>query len=67
MAHSITYKQVDQSYLVLYDCIPMRVEIANHFKINRINNGLGGFTLVETALEPYIKDFIEEHHIYTAQ
>lgn len=36
----------------------MRVNVKNYYKIEKINRGLGGFTLVETPVEkPYIKDF----------
>jgi len=53
----ITYKQVDQTYFPQYDSIPMRYIAKSYYKIEKINRGLGGFTLVETAIEPYMKDF----------
>jgi len=53
----ITYKQVDVSYLSQYDLIPMLVHISAYYRIEKHNRGLGGFTLVETPVEPYVKDF----------
>jgi len=53
----ITYKQVDTSYFPQYDQIPMIVHVSSCYKIEKINRGLDGFTLVETSVEPYIKDF----------
>ena len=54
----ITYKKVDKTYFPQYDSIPMRVNVKSYYKIEKINRGLGGFTLVETPVEkPYIKDF----------
>ena len=53
----ITYKQVDVSYLPQYDLIPMLVHISAYYRIEKHNRGLGGFTLVETPVEPYVKDF----------
>lgn len=56
----ITYKQVDQSYFPQYDQIPMTVHVNAYYRIEKVNRGLGGFTLVETPVEPYIKDFCAE-------
>ena len=54
----ITYKKVDKTYFPQYDQIPMRFNAKSYYKIEKINRGLGGFTLVETPVEPsYIKDF----------
>ena len=53
----ITYKQVDRTCFPQYDMIPMRVHVSSHYNIIKINRGLGGFHLVETPVEPYIKDF----------
>ena len=54
----ITYKKIDKTYFPQYDSIPMLVNVKSYYKIEKINRGLGGFTLVETAVEkPYIKDF----------
>jgi len=53
----ITYKQVDVSYLPQYDLIPMLVHVSAYYRIEKHNRGLGGFTLVETPVEPYVKDF----------
>ena len=53
----ITYRQVDHSYFPLYDKIPMKVNVTSHYKIEKHDRGLGGFTLVETPVAPYTKDF----------
>jgi len=53
----ITYKKVDKTYFPRYDSIPMRYNVKSYYKIEKINRGLGGFILVETAVEPYMKDF----------
>jgi len=53
----ITYRQVDRTYFPQYDMIPMKVHVSSHYKIEKINRGLGGFQLIETPVEPYIKDF----------
>jgi len=53
----ITYKKVDRTYFPQYDMIPMLVHVSSYYRIEKINRGLGGFHLVETPVEPYIKDF----------
>ncbi len=53
----ITYKKVDKTYFTQYDLIPMRVHVSSYYKIDKINRGLGGFNLVETPINPYLKDF----------
>ena len=53
----ITYKTVDCTYFPQYDSIPMRFNVTSIFKVEKINHGLGGFTLTETPVEPYIRDF----------
>jgi GNAT superfamily N-acetyltransferase len=53
----ITYKQVDPAYFPQYDQIPMKVRVSSYYRIEKYNLGLGGFTLIETPIEPYIKDF----------
>lgn len=56
--NKITYKQADKTYFPQYDLIPMTVNVKSYYKIEKINRGLGGFTLVETPVEePYIRDF----------
>jgi len=39
----------------------MRVHVSSVYRIDKINRGLGGFYLVETPVEPYEKDFQDEH------
>ncbi|SHI10728.1 GNAT family N-acetyltransferase [Sporanaerobacter acetigenes] len=53
----IIYKQVDKTYFKQYDSIPMRVNVTSYYMIKKLNRGLGGFMLVETPVEPYVKDF----------
>jgi ribosomal protein S18 acetylase RimI-like enzyme len=55
----ITYKQVDRTYFTQYDQIPMLVHVSSYYRIYKINRGLGGLHLIETPIEPYIKDFDE--------
>lgn len=53
----ITYKKVDRTYFPQYDQIPMIVHVSAYYRIDKDNRGLGGFALVETPTDPYIKDF----------
>ena len=53
----ITYKIIDRTFFPQYDSIPMRFDVKSYYKVEKINRGLGGFTLVETPVEPYIRDF----------
>jgi len=53
----ITYKQVDRTYFPQYDMVPMLVHISNIYRIDKINRGLGGFTITEIPVEPYVKNF----------
>lgn len=52
----ITYKEIDESYFNKYDSIPMLVHVKSIFKLEKIENGLGGFLLKETPVKEYIKD-----------
>jgi len=58
----ITYKQVDETYLEQYDKIPMQTNVSSYYKIEKINNGLDGFNLIETEISPYIKNFCEDEN-----
>ena len=53
----ITYKKVDRTYFPQYDQISMIVHVSAYYRIDKDNRGLGGFSLVKTDVEPYIKDF----------
>ena len=53
----ITYKQLDSTCFPLYDKVPQIVHVSAYYRIVKENRGLGGFALVETPVEPYIKDF----------
>lgn len=60
----ITFKEVDKSFLELYDKVAMNVNVHSEYEVKRINNGLGGLVLEEVSVEPYIKDLsIYEHAI----
>ena len=39
----ILYKEVDKSYLKLYDKVSMNVDVHSEYKVERINQGIGGF------------------------
>lgn len=39
-----------------YDSVSMNVDVHTMYRINRINNGLGGFEFEEVEVNPYIKD-----------
>lgn len=58
----ITVKEVDKSFLELYDKVAMNVNVNSEYKVERINNGLGGFILKEVQVEPYIKDLSSYEH-----
>ena len=53
----IEYKKIDRTHFPHYDLIPMRFCVSSYYRIDKLNNGLGGFSLVETPVEPYLKDF----------
>ena len=55
----ITYKKVDQTYFPQYDQISMIVHVSAYYRIDKDNRGLGGFILVKTPVEPYIKDLCD--------
>ena len=57
----ISYKKVAYTYFPKYDMIPMLVHVSSYYRIDKINRGLGWFYLVETPVEPYIKNFCAEH------
>lgn len=52
----IIFTEVDKSYFELYDQVTMHVDVRSEYKVERIHNGLGGFTLEEIQVKPYIKD-----------
>ena len=52
----ITYKKVDKTDFSQYDSIPMLIHVSSYYRIEKINRGLGGFSLIETPIEPYTKD-----------
>ncbi len=56
----ITYKKMDATCFPQYDQIPMKICVSAYYRIEKLNRGLGGFTLVETPVTPYIKDFCTE-------
>lgn len=52
----ITYKEVDKSFLELYDTVSMNVEVYSEYKVKRVNNGLGGLLFEEVPVTLYVKD-----------
>ena len=52
----IVYRQVDLSYLSLYDTIPMLVHVSRALQPRRLQNGLGGMLFDEIEVEPYTKN-----------
>ncbi len=52
----ITFKEIDKSFFELYDKVSMNVDVHSEYKVNRVQNGLGGLILEEVQVEPYIKD-----------
>lgn len=52
----ITYKEIDESYLEEYDRIPMLIYVKSIFKVEKIENGLGGILLKEIPVSEYVKD-----------
>jgi len=52
----ITFREVDNSFLALYDKVSMNVDMCSEYKVKGINNGLGGLVLEEVAVMPYVKD-----------
>ena len=53
----ITYKKVDKTYFSEYDRVPMRLTVTTEFKLSKPGRGLGGITLTEVPVTPYVKDF----------
>ncbi|MEA4823383.1 MAG: GNAT family N-acetyltransferase [Clostridiaceae bacterium] len=60
----ITIKMVDRTFFPQYDLIPMLVHVSSYYRIDKVNRGLGGFTLVETPVEPFVKDFDDDEPIH---
>lgn len=56
MNKMITYKEVDKTYFALYDTVPQNVDVRSEYKVQRVNNGLGGLILEEIPVESYVKD-----------
>ena len=52
----IKYKQVDETYLKMYDEVPMIVHVKTVFIPRKLNNGLGGILFDEINIEPYIRN-----------
>lgn len=52
----ITIREVDKTYFPLYDSIPQNVDVRSEYRVQRPGNGLGGLTLEEVPVAPYVKD-----------
>ena len=46
----ITFKEVDKSFLELYDKVSMNVNVHSEYRVKRIDGGLGGFIFIEFSL-----------------
>lgn len=55
----ITYREVDKSFLELYDQVSQNVDVQSEYRVKRINNGLGGLVFEEIPVMPYIKDLAQ--------
>ncbi|MBI3737419.1 MAG: hypothetical protein HY258_00030, partial [Chloroflexi bacterium] len=55
----ITIFEIDPKQLDEYSLIPIRFEVSSIFDVDLVNGGLGGITLHERKVEPYIKDYDE--------
>lgn len=53
----LTYRQVDWTYARQFDDVPMSVLVTSEYRVEKTDRGLGGFTLREVPVEPYVKDF----------
>ena len=53
----IEYRQTGPDSLSQYSRIPMRVTVQTCYRIDKRDRGLGGFTLTEVLVKPYVKDF----------
>lgn len=53
----IIYKQVDPSFFPQYDKISMKLVVTSIYEIVKMDGGLGGFSIVETPVNAYVKDF----------
>ncbi len=53
----ITYKSIKSEFLRHNEEIPMKVYVTSEYRIEKINNGLGGFLFKEVPVSPYTIDF----------
>lgn len=53
----ITYKSIEAEFIRQIEEIPMKVYVTSEYKIEKVNNGLGGFLFKEVPVSPYIIDF----------
>ena len=51
------YRRVDETWFREYDRVSMRVDVRSYYRVEKVDRGLGGVRLVETEVEPYVKDF----------
>ena len=58
----ILFKEVDRSFFSLYDRVTMNVDVHSEYRVERIQNGLGGLLLKEIPVKPYIKDLGQYEH-----
>ncbi|MCL1896808.1 MAG: GNAT family N-acetyltransferase [Clostridiales bacterium] len=53
----ITYKFVGRDFFPVYDAVPSQVNVTSCLMVEKQDRGLGGFTLAEKTVDPYVKDF----------
>jgi ribosomal protein S18 acetylase RimI-like enzyme len=52
----ITYREIDETNFHIYDRVPMLVHVKSIYKLEKVDNGLGGILLKEVPVNEYIKD-----------
>ena len=50
----VPFKEMDKSFLELYDKVSMNVNVHSEYEVKRINSGFGGLVLEGVSVEPYI-------------
>ena len=59
----ITFKQIDKSFLPLYDKVTQNIEINSELQVRPVDGGLGGFVFEEVPVTPHIKDLAEHDRV----
>jgi len=59
----ITFRQVDKSFLPIYDKVTQNVEINSELRVRPVDGGLGGLVFEEVPVSPHIKDLAEHDRV----